>query len=68
MWSWIYERSFGLLTPLDEIINRRKAKCAELEYKIDQLDDELYNQYLELEFFEQKKRSQVQTTFEGFDV
>ena len=56
------------MTPLDEIINRRKAKCAELEYKIDLLDDELYDQYRELEFFEQKKRSQVQTTFEGFDV
>ena len=68
MWSWKHEGGFGLLTPLDEIITRRKAKCAELEYKIDQLDDELYNQYLELEFFEQKKRSQIQTTFEGFDV
>ena len=68
MWSWFNERSFRLLTALDEIINRRKAKCADLEYKIDRLDDELYNQYMELEYFEEKKRLQVQTTFDGFGV
>ena len=68
MWSWIYERSFGLLTALDEIIARRKARCEELEDKIDKLDDDLFNQYLELEFFEDKKRKRVQTTFDGFDV
>jgi len=56
------------LTPLDEIINRRKAKCADLEWKIDKLDDELYDQYMELEYFEEKKRSQIQTTFDGCDV
>ena len=68
MWSWIYEGGFGLLTPLDEIITRRKAKIAGLEWKIDQLDDELYNQYMELEYFEEKKKLQIQTTFDGFDV
>jgi hypothetical protein len=56
------------LTPLDEIITQRKAKCVELEWKIDQLDDELYNQYIELEYFEEKKQSQIQTTFDGYGV
>ncbi len=46
---------------LDEIIAQRKAKCAELERKIDQLDDELYSQYLELEIFEEKKKTLIQT-------
>ena len=56
------------MTALDEIINRRKAKCAELEWKIDKLDDELYNQYMELEYFEEKKKLQIQTTFDGYGV
>jgi hypothetical protein len=56
------------LKALDEIIARRKAKCQEIEDKIDKLDDELFKQYLELEFFENKRRKQVQTTFDGFDV
>ena len=56
------------MTALDEIIARRKARCEELEDKIDKLDDDLFNQYLELEFFEDKKRKRVQTTFDGFDV
>ena len=68
MWSWKHEGGFGLLTALDEIINRRKAKCAELEWKIDKLDDELYNQYMELEYFEEKKKLQIQTTFDGYGV
>ena len=46
---------------LNEIITARKAKCQELENKIEKLDDELYQQYLELEFFEEKKKSQIQT-------
>lgn len=68
MWSWKHEGGFGLLTALDEIITRRKAKCAELEWKIDKLDDELYNQYMELEYFEEKKKLQIQTTFDGYGV
>lgn len=68
MWSWNIKRSFGLLNALDEIITRRKARCEDIENKIDKLDDELFKEYLELEFFENKKRKQVQTTFDGFDV
>jgi hypothetical protein len=68
MWSWKHERSFRLLNALDEIITRRKARCEDIENKIDKLDDELFKEYLELEFFENKKRKQVQTTFDGFDV
>jgi hypothetical protein len=68
MWSWNYEGDVRLLKALDEIIARRKAKCQEIEDKIDKLDDELFKQYLELEFFENKRRKQVQTTFDGFDV
>jgi hypothetical protein len=68
VWSWNIKRSFGLLNALDEIITRRKARCEDIENKIDKLDDELFKEYLELEFFENKKRKQVQTTFDGFDV
>ena len=46
---------------LSDFIAIRKAKCESLEKKIDQLDDELYNQYLELEYFENKKKDQIQT-------
>ena len=60
--------ALGLLNALDEIITRRKARCEDIENKIDKLDDELFKEYLELEFFENKKRKQVQTTFDGFDV
>lgn len=68
MWSWFNEGDAGLLNALDEIITRRKARCEDIENKIDKLDDELFKEYLELEFFENKKRKQVQTTFDGFDV
>ena len=68
MWSWKHERSFRLLNALDEIITRRKARCEDIENKIDKLDEKLFKEYLELEFFENKKRKQVQTTFDGFDV
>ncbi len=61
MWSWKYERSFRLLKALDDIIEQRMVKCKELEEKIDKLDDDLFEQYLELEFFEEKKRSKIQT-------
>jgi len=61
VWSWKYERSFRLLKALDDIIEQRMAKCKELEEKIDKLDDDLFEQYLELEFFEEKKRSKIQT-------
>ena len=53
---------------LDDIIEQRMAKCKELEEKIDKLDDDLFEQYLELEFFKEKKRNKIQTTFDGFDV
>ena len=68
MWSWFNEGDVRLLNALDEIIARRKARCEDIENKIDKLDDELFKEYLELEFFENKKRKQVQTTFDGFDV
>lgn len=68
MWSWFNEGDVRLLNALDEIITRRKARCEDIENKIDKLDDELFKEYLELEFFENKKRKQVQTTFDGFDV
>ena len=68
MWSWFNEGDVRLLNALDEIITRRKARCEDIESKIDKLDDELFKEYLELEFFENKKRKQVQTTFDGFDV
>lgn len=68
MWIWNYEGDVRLLKALDEIIARRKAKCEDIENKIDKLDDELFKEYLELEFFENKRRKQVQTTFDGFDV
>ena len=68
MRSWFNEGDVRLLNALDEIIARRKARCEDIENKIDKLDDELFKEYLELEFFENKKRKQVQTTFDGFDV
>jgi hypothetical protein len=68
VWSWFNEGDVRLLNALDEIITRRKARCEDIENKIDKLDDELFKEYLELEFFENKKRKQVQTTFDGFDV
>jgi|TARA_B110001454_G_scaffold163373_1_gene152917 hypothetical protein len=49
------------LKALDDIIEQRMAKCKELEEKIDKLDDDLFEQYLELEFFEEKKRNKIQT-------
>jgi len=61
VWSWKYERSFRLLKALDDIIEQRMVKCKELEEKIDKLDDDLFEQYLELEFFEEKKRNKIQT-------
>ena len=54
------------MNALDEIIARRKARCEDIENKIDKLDDELFKEYLELEFFENKKSMQVLTTFVGF--
>jgi hypothetical protein len=68
VWTIYHEGDAGLLNALDEIIARRKARCEDIENKIDKLDDELFKEYLELEFFENKKRKQVQTTFDGFDV
>jgi len=58
---WNHEGDDGLLKALNEIIAIREAKCKELEEKIDQLDDELFEQYLELEHFQSKKRNQIQT-------
>ena len=49
---------------INEIIAARKAKCVDLEERIDQLDDELYAQYMELEYFEGLKREQIQTRLE----
>ena len=56
MRSWFNEGDVRLLNALDEIIARRKARCDDIENKIDKLDDELFKEYLELEFFENKKR------------
>ena len=56
------------MTALDEIITRREAECDDIEYQIDMLDDKLYDKYVELEYFKEKKRSQIQTTFDGCDV
>ena len=52
------------LKVLNEIITARKAKCEEIEERMDQLDDELYAQYMELEYFEGLKREQIQTRLE----
>lgn len=40
----------------DGIIAVRTAKCKEIEEKIDRLDDELFSQYMELEYFENKRK------------
>ena len=52
------------LKAINEIIAARKAKCVDLEERMDQLDDELYAQYMELEYFEGLKREQIQTRLE----
>ena len=44
------------MTVYDEIINKREMKVVELEDKMKKLDDELYDMYMELEYFYEKRR------------
>jgi len=45
------------LTIIDNIIKERKVKIINIQKQIVSLDEELFNMYKELEYFEEKRRS-----------
>ena len=49
------------MTVLDEIIAEYKARGKKIEEQIEILDDDLYYVYKATEYFEEKKRTLIQT-------